>query len=131
MASLNNNQANNDLEEQSSTITTLEVETKDFDYSKRAQWLHATVLGANDELVSTASLRMGAGAVKQDIKAMILNGFAAACSKAIGEFVSGDSQLDFEVAQMKREREREKEEEKLMILKRKKVCLILYKQQQL
>ncbi|XP_057954922.1 vacuolar iron transporter homolog 2-like [Malania oleifera] len=77
-----------------------------FDYSKRAQWLRAAVLGANDGLVSTASLMMGVGAVKQDIKAMILTGFAGlvagACSMAIGEFVSVYSQLDIEVAQMKR-----------------------------
>ncbi|XP_027357439.1 vacuolar iron transporter homolog 4-like [Abrus precatorius] len=101
---------NNDLEQQTIT-TTLEIETKDFDYSKRSQWLRAAVLGANDGLVSTASLMMGVGAVKQDIKAMILTGFAGlvagACSMAIGEFVSVYSQLDIEVAQMKREKERE------------------------
>ncbi|XP_004516646.1 vacuolar iron transporter homolog 2-like [Cicer arietinum] len=97
-----------DLEQQATT--TLEVETKDFDYSKRSQWLRAAVLGANDGLVSTASLMMGVGAVKHDIKAMILTGFAGlvagACSMAIGEFVSVYSQLDIEVAQMKREKER-------------------------
>lgn len=100
---------NNDLEQQATT-TTLEIETKDFDYSKRSQWLRAAVLGANDGLVSTASLMMGVGAVKQDIKVMILTGFAGlvagACSMAIGEFVSVYSQLDIEVAQMKREKER-------------------------
>ena len=98
---------NNDLEQQEA----LEVETKDFDYSKRSQWLRAAVLGANDGLVSTASLMMGVGAVKQDIKVMILTGFAGlvagACSMAIGEFVSVYSQLDIEVAQMKREKERD------------------------
>lgn len=41
MASLNNIQANFDLEQQSSTITTIEIETKYFDYSKKAQWLQA------------------------------------------------------------------------------------------
>lgn len=101
---------NNDLESQ--TTTTLEIETtKDnINYSKRSQWLRAAVLGANDGLVSTASLMMGIGAVKQDIKAMILTGFAGlvagACSMAIGEFVSVYSQLDIEVAQMKRDKER-------------------------
>ncbi|WVY95585.1 hypothetical protein V8G54_027736 [Vigna mungo] len=74
----------------------MEIETKDFDYSKRSQWLRAAVLGANDGLVSTASLMMGVGAVKQDIKVMILTGFAGlvagACSMAIGEFVSVYSQ---------------------------------------
>ncbi|KAI3736647.1 hypothetical protein L2E82_26581 [Cichorium intybus] len=96
--------------------TTLELEPKDFfDYSKRSQWLRAAVLGANDGLVSTASLMMGVGAVKQDIKAMILTGFAGlvagACSMAIGEFVSVYSQLDIEVAQMKRDFNRRDVEE--------------------
>ncbi|CAN1175803.1 Vacuolar iron transporter homolog 4 [Linum perenne] len=62
---------------------------------------------------------MGVGAVRQDIKAMILTGFAGlvagACSMAIGEFVSVYSQYDIEVAQMKRDTERgggkKKEEE--------------------
>ncbi|CAJ2629876.1 unnamed protein product [Trifolium pratense] len=88
---------------------TLEIiESNEFDYSKRSQWLRAAVLGANDGLVSTASLMMGVGAVKQDIKAMILSGFAGlvagACSMAIGEFVSVYSQLDIEIAQLKREK---------------------------
>ncbi|KAL5069735.1 hypothetical protein RYX36_020622, partial [Vicia faba] len=42
--------------------TTLEIESDKFDYSKRSQWLRAAVLGANDGLVSTASLMMGVGA---------------------------------------------------------------------
>lgn len=60
----------NDMERQMS----LELKEKEFDYSKRSQWLRAAVLGANDGLVSTASLMMGIGAVKQDIKVMILTG---------------------------------------------------------
>ncbi|KAM7518709.1 hypothetical protein LguiB_017671 [Lonicera macranthoides] len=104
---------------------TLEIDNNNdlFDYAKRSQWLRAAVLGANDGLVSTASLMMGVGAVKQDVKAMILTGFAGlvagACSMAIGEFVSVYSQLDIEVAQIKREKKRagggggeKKEEEK-------------------
>ncbi|KAG8368717.1 hypothetical protein BUALT_Bualt15G0074800 [Buddleja alternifolia] len=84
-----------------------ESEDDQIDYSERAQWLRAAVLGANDGLVSIASLMMGVGAVKDDAKAMILIGFAGlfagACSMAIGEFVSVYSQLDIEIAQMKRE----------------------------
>lgn len=108
-----------DVEQQG--MTQLELETKQFDYSKRSQWLRAAVLGANDGLVSTASLMMGVGAVKQDIKAMILTGFAGlvagACSMAIREFVSVYSQLDIEVAQTERDKrrvengEREEQEE--------------------
>ncbi|KAI3913776.1 hypothetical protein MKW98_011837 [Papaver atlanticum] len=91
-------------------------ENKDyFDYSQRAQWLRAAVLGANDGLVSTASLMMGVGAVKEDVKFMILTGFAGliagACSMAIGEFVSVNSQLDIELAQIKRESMERKDEE--------------------
>ncbi|XP_024008590.1 vacuolar iron transporter homolog 1 [Eutrema salsugineum] len=93
-----NNSLNLDMEKDQEKV---------FDYSKRAQWLRAAVLGANDGLVSTASLMMGVGAVKQDVKTMILSGFAGlvagACSMAIGEFVSVYSQYDIEVAQMKRE----------------------------
>ncbi|KAK8552336.1 hypothetical protein V6N13_120745 [Hibiscus sabdariffa] len=102
-----------DVEQQQASM---ELEpTDDFNYSKRSQWLRAAVLGANDGLVSTASLMMGVGAVKQDIKAMILTGFAGlvagACSMAIGEFVSVYSQLDIELAQMKRDKQRDENRE--------------------
>ncbi|RDX73144.1 Vacuolar iron transporter-like 4, partial [Mucuna pruriens] len=84
-----------------------EREGKGFDYAKRAQWLRAAVLGANDGLLSTASLMMGIGAVRKDVKSMILTGMAGmlggACSMAIGEFVSVYSQYDTELAQMQRE----------------------------
>ncbi|WOK96472.1 vacuolar iron transporter [Canna indica] len=92
-----------------------EKEEQQEDYSQRAQWLRAAVLGANDGLVSTASLMMGVGAVKEDTKAMILSGLAGlvagACSMAIGEFVSVYSQVDIEVAQLKREQQNKGEGE--------------------
>ncbi|EOY25690.1 Ccc1 family - like 7 [Theobroma cacao] len=113
----------NDAQKNQIQVPTAEDE---FDYSQRAQWLRAAVLGANDGLVSVASLMMGVGAVKDDIKAMLVAGFAGlvagACSMAIGEFVSVYTQRDIEVAQMKRERrkressgdyEQETEREKL------------------
>ncbi|KAL9293663.1 putative Ccc1 family protein [Arabidopsis thaliana] len=104
----NNNNLNLDMEKDQETT---------FDYSKRAQWLRAAVLGANDGLVSTASLMMGIGAVKQDVRIMLLTGFAGlvagACSMAIGEFISVYSQYDIEVAQMKRESGGETKKEKL------------------
>ncbi|WMV12538.1 hypothetical protein MTR67_005923 [Solanum verrucosum] len=85
-----------------------QVPEEEFDYSQRAQWLRAAVLGANDGLVSIASLMMGVGAVQENVKTMILTGsagsFAGACSMAIGEFVSVYSQLDIERAQMKRDK---------------------------
>lgn len=77
------------------------------DYSRRGQWLRAAMLGANDGLVTVASLMMGVGSVKKDVKAMLLAGFAGlvagACSMAIGEFVSVYTQYDIEMSQMKRE----------------------------
>ncbi|AES63379.2 putative Ccc1 family protein [Medicago truncatula] len=84
-----------------------EEENDEKDYTQRAQWLRAAVLGANDGLLSTASLMMGVGAVTKDVKTMILTGIAGlvagACSMAIGEFVSVYSQYDIEFAQMKRQ----------------------------
>ena len=65
------------------------------------------MLGATDGLVSVASLMMGVGAVKKDLKPMLLAGFAGlvagACSMAIGEFVSVYTQYDIEMSQIKRE----------------------------
>ncbi|MBA0630974.1 hypothetical protein Godav_003014 [Gossypium davidsonii] len=80
----------------------------ELDYSQRGQWLRAAVLGANDGLVSVAALMMGVSSVKEDVKAVIVVGFAGlvagACSMAIGEFVSVCTQRDVEIAQMKREK---------------------------
>jgi len=82
----------------------------DDDLSQRANWLRAAVLGANDGLVSTASLMLGVGAVKADARAMVISGFAGllagACSMAIGEFVSVCSQRDVELAQLHRDEEK-------------------------
>ncbi|KAG6409176.1 hypothetical protein SASPL_132210 [Salvia splendens] len=81
---------------------------EEINYSERAQWLRAAVLGANDGLVTVASLILGVGALKHDARAIILAGFAGlfagACSMAIGEFVSVYTQLDIEKAQIKREK---------------------------
>lgn len=89
------------------SLQTQETTEVIFDYAKRAQWLRAALLGANDGLLSTASLMMGVGAVRQDVKTMILSGMAGlvagACSMAIGEFVSVYSQYDIELSQIKRE----------------------------
>jgi VIT1/CCC1 family predicted Fe2+/Mn2+ transporter len=82
------------------------VEGNNVDYFQRAQWLRAAVLGANDGLVTVTSLMMGVGSVKEDIKPMLLAGFAGlfagACSMAIGEFVSVNTQRDIEMAQIMR-----------------------------
>jgi len=71
-------------------------------------WLRAAVLGANDGLVSTASLVLGvaaAGATSQSILIAGAAGLAAgAMSMAAGEYVSVSSQADTERADLERER---------------------------
>ncbi|KAJ1280182.1 hypothetical protein BS78_04G211600 [Paspalum vaginatum] len=78
------------------------------DYLARAQWLRAAVLGANDGLVSVASLMIGVGAVSDGARAMLVSGLAGlvagACSMAIGEFVSVYAQYDMQVAHSERSR---------------------------
>ncbi|CAL9130629.1 vacuolar iron transporter homolog 2-like [Musa acuminata AAA Group] len=85
------------------------VQADSVDYMARAQWLRAVVLGANDGLVSVASLMVGVGAVGQSAKAMLVSGLAGlvagACSMAIGEFVSVYAQYDIEVAERERRRQ--------------------------
>ncbi|KAF3325084.1 vacuolar iron transporter 2-like protein [Carex littledalei] len=98
------------LQHQQSQIQIQESENpKEIDYSERAQWLRAAVLGANDGLVSIASLMLGVGAVNRSLRPMIVSGLAGlvagACSMAIGEFVSVYAQHDIELAQIKREKE--------------------------
>jgi VIT1/CCC1 family predicted Fe2+/Mn2+ transporter len=79
------------------------------DYLARAQWLRAAVLGANDGLVSVASLMIGVGAVNDGARAMLVSGLAGlvagACSMAIGEFVSVYAQYDIQVAHSERGRD--------------------------
>ncbi|KAF7017543.1 unnamed protein product [Triticum aestivum] len=83
-------------------------------YMARAQWLRAAVLGANDGLVSVASLMIGVSAVNDAGKTMLVSGLAGlvagACSMAIGEFVSVYAQYDIEVAQIKRDGAKGKKE---------------------
>jgi VIT1/CCC1 family predicted Fe2+/Mn2+ transporter len=72
-------------------------------------WLRAAVLGANDGIVSTASLIMGVGAAAAAKSDILLAGVAAlvagAMSMAAGEYVSVSSQADTEKADLARERE--------------------------
>jgi vacuolar iron transporter family protein len=73
----------------------------------RSGWLRATVLGANDGIVSTASLVLGvtaAGASSQGIVVAGVAGLVAgAMSMAAGEYVSVSSQADTERADLARE----------------------------
>ncbi|MGB8330574.1 MAG: VIT family protein [Polyangiales bacterium] len=72
-------------------------------------WLRAAVLGANDGIVSTASLVLGvaaAGASSENIVVAGVAGLVAgAMSMAAGEYVSVSSQADTERADLRRERE--------------------------
>lgn len=76
--------------------------------TQRSGWLRAAVLGANDGIVSTASLIMGvatAGTGSRDIlMAGIAGAVAGAMSMAAGEYVSVSSQADTESADLARER---------------------------
>jgi vacuolar iron transporter family protein len=74
----------------------------------RVGWLRAAVLGANDGIVSTASLMVGVAAASQGRSALLVAGtaglVAGALSMAAGEYVSVSSQSDTENADLARER---------------------------
>jgi VIT1/CCC1 family predicted Fe2+/Mn2+ transporter len=76
--------------------------------SERIGWLRAAVLGANDGIVSTASLVVGVAAAevaRQDVLVAGVAGLVAgALSMAAGEYVSVSSQADTEQADLTRER---------------------------
>lgn len=76
--------------------------------SQRVGWLRAAVLGANDGIVSTASLVMGVAAAKGSGRDILVAGIAGlvagSLSMAAGEYVSVSSQADTERADLARER---------------------------
>lgn len=73
----------------------------------RMGWLRAAVLGANDGIVSTASLVLGVAAAHASGQAILVAGIAAlvagSMSMAAGEYVSVHSQADSEHAELARE----------------------------
>jgi len=75
---------------------------------QRIGWLRAAVLGANDGIVSTASLVVGVAAAAQGRNEILIAGVAGlvagAFSMAAGEYVSVSSQSDTENADLARER---------------------------
>lgn len=75
----------------------------------RVGWLRAAVLGANDGIVSTASLVLGVIAAGADAQGVLVAGVAGlvagAMSMAAGEYISVSSQADAEQADLARERE--------------------------
>jgi VIT1/CCC1 family predicted Fe2+/Mn2+ transporter len=79
----------------------------------RSNWIRAAVLGANDGLLSTASIAMGvatASELREPILLATLAGLTAgALSMAAGEYVSVSSQTDVETADIEREKQELKE----------------------
>ena len=73
----------------------------------RIGWLRAAVMGANDGIVSTASLLLGVAAAGTDRSGLLIAGVAAlvagAMSMAAGEYVSVYAQADTETADLARE----------------------------
>lgn len=95
-----------------------EGEAHHTDMSQRLNWLRAGVLGANDGIVSVASLVVGVAGATTDSAALLLAGMAGlvggAISMALGEYVSVSSQRDSEralIAKEKRELAEMPEEE--------------------
>jgi len=78
-------------------------------YIHRSNWLRAAVLGANDGILSTASIAIGVAAASDFREPVILATLAGliagALSMAAGEYVSVSSQTDIEQADIEREKQ--------------------------
>lgn len=78
-------------------------------YIHRSNWLRATVLGANDGIISTASLAIGVAAASKSLEPVLLSTVAGlvagALSMAAGEYVSVSSQTDVEKSDIEREKQ--------------------------
>ncbi len=76
--------------------------------SHRLGWLRAAVLGANDGIISTASIMMGVAAASVSHSSLLLTGTAAlvagSLSMAAGEYVSVSTQADSETADLEMEK---------------------------
>lgn len=74
----------------------------------RIGWLRAAVLGANDGIISTASLLLGVAAANSSHSGILISGVAAliagAMSMAAGEYISVSSQADTEHSDIQREK---------------------------
>ncbi len=77
-------------------------------YIHKSNWLRAAVLGANDGILSTASIAVGVAAASTTREPVILSALAGlvagALSMAAGEYVSVSSQTDIEEADIEREK---------------------------
>jgi len=90
-------------------------------YIHRSNWLRAAVLGANDGILSTASLAIGVAAASNFrepvILATVAGLVAGALSMAAGEYVSVSSQTDIEQADIEREKQELKEMPEIELLR--------------
>lgn len=81
---------------------------RDFHNVHRVGWLRASVLGANDGIISTAALLLGMAAANTGREALLTAGMAGlvagAVSMALGEYVSVASQRDTEHSDIRKER---------------------------
>ncbi|MCA1758926.1 MAG: VIT family protein [Bacteroidales bacterium] len=79
----------------------------EYHFVKKSGWLRASVLGANDGIISTTSLAIGVAAAnvarEPIILATLAGVVAGALSMAAGEYVSVSSQVDLETADLDRE----------------------------
>jgi VIT1/CCC1 family predicted Fe2+/Mn2+ transporter len=84
------------------------AEPRETHFTQRIGWLRAAVLGANDGIVSTASLIVGVASADVTRDGVLIAGMAGlvagAMSMAAGEYVSVSSQADTERADLERER---------------------------
>jgi VIT1/CCC1 family predicted Fe2+/Mn2+ transporter len=87
---------------------------KEMHFVQRLGWLRAAVLGANDGIISTASLIVGVASAAASAESILVAGVAGlvggAMSMAAGEYVSVSSQSDTERADLARERQELKQD---------------------
>lgn len=87
----------------------MDIHTGEKHYINRSGWLRAGVLGANDGILSTASLVIGVAAASSTREPILLAGVAGlvagALSMAAGEYVSVSSQTDIEKSDLAREKQ--------------------------
>lgn len=86
----------------------MHLEINSFSTNSKLNWLRASVLGANDGIVSVAAVIVGVAGASHDKSFILTAGVAAlvagALSMAVGEYVSVSSQRDTEKALIKKER---------------------------
>lgn len=85
------------------------MQHKEYHRIERIGWLRAAVLGANDGIISTASLLIGVAAAHTPYSGIFVAGIAGliagAMSMAAGEYISVSSQADTEKSALQREKE--------------------------